>query len=243
MSAEDLENRGYAIFERLLDDAEVARLRASIMELLEEAQPDRFYSPDTVMLDERTGISSSGVFLHKLFQRRPETEALMLKPALVASLHDYLGAGVHLEETGAMISNSERPFFPWHTHIDGVDEGERLRAGRWPKVERAERVLTLLYLDDIDEARGPLYVVPRKLGDPTEPLGDEHDLDWPGKVELHPKAGTLVAIDQCTWHCAKPLTLPGHRVIAGLYVAAGHVTAPEWADPSLRDRGLAVPAG
>jgi len=237
----DLRTKGYAVFEDLLSAEEAARLRAIIMEVISEIEPPKFYSPDTVMLDERSGISSSGVFIHKLFYRRPETRALMLRAPIVQTLGALLGESAHLEETGAMVSNAERPFFPWHTHIDGIDEGVRLRANEWPRIERPERVLTLLYLDDIDDARGPLYVVPRAIGEPNEPLGSEHDLEWPGRIEITPRAGTMVALEQCTWHCARPLTLPGHRVVAGMYVAADAVEAPEWADPTLRAMPLSVP--
>ncbi len=235
-AAELLRTRGYAVFEDLLDAGEAAALRALIMDVVEELDPPSFCADPAIPLDEGAAVSQSGLVLHGIFRRRPASETLMLKPALVETLGSLLGRDARLEAAGAMVSDAARPFFAWHTHIDGADEGTRVQAGVWPEVTRCERVLALLYLDDIDETRGPLEVLPRRLGDPTAPPGVLEEREWPGRIELRPRAGTLVALEQFTWHCARSLRGPGHRVIAAIYAARRDSVEPEWMDRELASR-------
>ncbi|HJL19318.1 MAG TPA: phytanoyl-CoA dioxygenase family protein [Sandaracinaceae bacterium LLY-WYZ-13_1] len=231
--ARDLRERGYAVFPDLLDAARVRVLREAVEELVAVAAPDAFYAPDTRPVTDRVAITPTGVAHDRLLSARPDLRPTVLPERLLAPLREVLGGDLRVELVGAVISDHTRPFFRWHTHIGGVEEGERNRRGAWPAVEGVHRVLTLLYLDDLDDESGPLLVLPRRVGDPTAP---PHPLDeprWPGAVELRPRAGTLVALEQCTWHAAYSRRSPGHRRLIGGYFGAADTPVPDWADPTL----------
>lgn len=224
------------MFEDVLDAAQVGRLRDAIEALARAIDPPAYHSAETRVLSDAAMLAAPGLAIHRLLGQRPELAPLVLHPPVVDALRGVLGHDMVLELAGAVVSDQSRPFFTWHTHIDGEDEGARLRAGTWPAVTRPERVLTLLYLDDLDEEAGPLYVYPRRVGDPTAPPGDPNARRWEGQIELRPRAGTLVALEQCTWHAAASRQSPGHRVFVGCYFAAADARRPEWADAALADR-------
>lgn len=236
--AEELATRGYAVLDGYLSREEAESLRARLLTLAEPVRPPTLYEKETRALGEWAAVSASGLALRGFAGQHPALLGSYLRGPLIALLRTSLGAA-RVEELGALISDTARPFFRWHTHIGGEDEGVRFREGRWPVVERVERVLTLLYLDDVDAAAGPLYVLPRSVGEPTEPPGDIDVVDWPGRVALTPRAGSLVAIEQCTWHAAGARGREGERVLAAAYFARADVVPAEWADPAAAEIDLA----
>jgi ectoine hydroxylase-related dioxygenase (phytanoyl-CoA dioxygenase family) len=236
--AKELHERGYVVFEDLLEPSEVAWLRGEILGVVERLDPPTLYAERPQEVGENASVTTVGLAIRRLLRERPDLLRWYVRPPVRAFLAEVLGEGLRLEDAGAMVSDSARPFFSWHTHIDGEDEGVRARAERWPQVDSVRRVLTLLYLDDVDREAGPLHVVPRRVGDPTEPPGELDAVDWPGQVELTPRAGSLVAFEQCTWHAALPRRRPGHRVIAGAFFAAPSAPPAPWADPQLAELAI-----
>jgi ectoine hydroxylase-related dioxygenase (phytanoyl-CoA dioxygenase family) len=227
--------QGYASFEGVCTPDEVGRLREGIEALVREAGSPVLHSVKSQPLNDWAMLTSTGLALHRALHRRPDFVDLVLKAPVLDAVRAVLGEDMRIEVAGAVVSDAARPFFTWHTHIDGVDEGERVRAGHWPNVHRARRVLTLLYLDDLDEEGGPLLVLPRRLGDPTRPPGDLDVPDWPGHVELRVRAGTLVALEQCTWHAARSRRRPGLRMLFGCYFAAADEPPGAHTDPDIRN--------
>jgi len=231
--ARDLRERGFAVLEALVDADGVQRLRRALQGMVEELCPPRLWAKPAVTLSERAVLTSPGLAFGRFLQERPELRPWVLPEPLTDAMQATLGTDMVLELAGAVVSDATRPFFTWHTHIDGVDEGERYLSQSWPDVPSVQRVLTLLYLQDLEPEVGPLYVLPRRAGDPTPPPHDLEDRAWPGMVELRPRAGTLVALDQCTWHAAARMRTDGHRYFVGCYFASANVTSPAWADPNL----------
>lgn len=236
--AHAIETRGYAVFPDLLGADDVRRLRAAITELVADIDPPALFAQVDAPLPRphvRTPVSltATGLALSRLLSARPDLAPLTISPRVSGAMREVLGADMRLELAGAVVSDRSRPFFPWHTHIDGEAEGTRLRAGAWPDKRHAERVLTLLYLDDLDDDGGPLLVLPRRSGDPTPPPADVSAPEWPSQVELRPRAGTLVALEQCTWHAARPQRRDGLRIFVGCYLAAARAVVPPWADAEL----------
>ena len=217
MHAAALRVQGYAVLRDLLAPNEVRVVRQAVIRRVERVRPPALYSRSAIDLGDGNGVTPTGFAIGQLLERSPELEPVVLPSALREVMAATLGDDHAIELVGAVISDRRRPFFSWHTHIDREDESQRVRAGRWPAVDRVLRVLALLYLDDLNDDSGPLYVLPRQVGDPTEP---PHPLDqqrWPGMVELRPRAGTVVALEQCTWHAAKSMRGPGTRVFVGSY--------------------------
>ena len=232
--ATSLFERGYAVFEHLRAPHEVARLRAALDAARARLDPPALYAPESRPLDDDAFLTTSGLALPRFLPRHPALFPLVLDPRLLAALRQLLGP-LRLELAGGMISDPSRPFFRWHTHIDGEDEGERVRRQAWPAQRAPRRVLAILYLDDLDADGGPLLVHPRRVGDPAAPPHPIDDDDWPGQVELQPRAGTLVALEQHTWHAVRRQLRPGPRRFLGCYLAAADAPPAPWAHPDLAD--------
>jgi hypothetical protein len=216
----------------------VAELRDEIDRRVDALGPIPLWSEHPQPVSSEWVLTPTGLAIPHLLAHCPHLEASVLPPPLLAGIATMLGSGARVELAGAVVTDRARPFFPWHTHIDGEEEGVRNRAGVWPRIERLRRIFTLLYLHDVDDDGGPLRVLPRREGDPCEPVAAQTDLDWPGQVELRPRAGELVALDECTWHAARAMTRGGRRAFVGVYFAAADTPPAPWADPRLASRSL-----
>lgn len=234
-----LATQGYSVWTRSLADDGLAALAAAIGRLAAQVKPPVWRAAPPLVLGPHAQVTSAGLVLTGLLELLTAHRAAMLPEQLCRAVQQLLGQDARVEVVGAMVSDHGRPFFGWHTHLDGRDEGERMRTGVWPTPRGLRRVLTLLYLDDVDDDGGPLLVLPRRLDDPTRPPGLLSTPDWPGHVRLHPKAGTLVALDERTWHAVLPMHRAGSRTVLAVYFAARGVPAGDWADPALA--GLELP--
>lgn len=240
--ARSIRERGYAIFESICPDDEVDFIRRGIESRIEELRPPAFYSPAGEPLGDTARITPSGLALMSLLSERPELADRVLRAPVVESLRAYFGDEPRLDLSAALISDSSRPFFSWHSHLNGVDTGEYERVDSWPPMESPERVLALLYLDDLNDDTGPLLLQPRALGDPTRPPADLYAPNWPGQLEVRVPRGSVVVLEQCTWHAAQPRSTPGLRMLAASYFRAARVTRPDWADPRLASLAQSHPS-
>lgn len=231
--ADAIVTTGYAVFPHACEPSAVATLVEAIEGIVREVEPPALYAQDTVHVRDDVSITPTGLAISRLLGRRPDLAPLVLAPVVIDAIREVLGPDMRLELAGAVVSDASRPFFRWHTHIDGEEEGSRYRGGTWPVVDAVKRVLTLLYLCDLDDESGPLLVLPREVGDPTAPPASIDDPRWPGQVEVRARAGTLVALEQCTWHAAWSKKGAGHRIFVGCYFAAADAPVPAWADASL----------
>lgn len=154
-----------------------------------------------------------------LSEAAPELQESVLGPRALTVARAVLGEP-SVERTGAVVSDASRPFFAWHTHIDAEDDGVRVARRVWPPKSHIGRLIAVLYLDDLDDDGGPLLVWPRRVGDPTTPPHDLRSAAWPGQVVLQPSAGSLVLLDECTWHAARSRRRPGWRIFLGAFLAA-----------------------
>lgn len=235
--AREIIERGFSVFENAWSVQEVELLRALILDRFHEEKqlPKQLWSAKDYEINDSVSMAYTGVVIYSMVHDRPQVAELLLEPNVVESLREVLGEGMAIEVVGAVVTDETRPFFAWHTHIGGFDDGDHQSFGRWPKIDTANRITTLLYLDDIDDDGGLLLVYPRKVGDPTSPPMDPNVEPWEGQVEVRLKRGSLVAMEQCTWHTARPMRRKGLRVFLGCTFRAGHVPAPEWTDHRLRE--------
>lgn len=235
--ARELVDRGYTVFEDAWSPQEVELLRELILDRFHEEKhlPKQLWSDRDYEISDSISMAYTGVVIYSMLRDRPKVGELLLKPLVVDALRGVLGDEMAIEIVGAVVTDETRPFFAWHTHIGGYEDGDHQSFGTWPKIDTADRITTLLYLDDIDDDGGLLLVYPRKVGDPTAPRMSPNVEPWDGQVELRVRAGTLVAMEQCTWHTARPMRRKGLRVFLGCHFRAGHVKPPEWTDKTLRD--------
>jgi ectoine hydroxylase-related dioxygenase (phytanoyl-CoA dioxygenase family) len=230
----ELQARGYTVFESIYDPEWVAQIRAEIEGIHAELGHPRCFAPDNQELSPGVNLCAAGMAVRRLLQMRPRWAASILQPEVVAAMRGALGHDMVLEIAGCVVSDDSRPFFGWHMHVGGVDDGEYRKREQWPTVtNQVQRVMTLTYLQDLNEDNGPMLILPRKLGDPAAP---PHDLDaesWDGQVELRVPAGSLVAVDECTWHAVRPKRGPGLRIFLGLAYAARDAPVGGWADDEI----------
>ncbi|RMG10781.1 MAG: hypothetical protein D6729_18975, partial [Deltaproteobacteria bacterium] len=219
----------------LYDRGACARLRSALLAVWEEAgapvpyarQPDR----------PAAGVErcETGFVVHGLLGFAPQLERGLLDPRAVSALSEVLGAGLHLELCAGVVCDHHRPFFRWHTHHGGIDDELYRRRGERPWVPRIERVAMLVYLEPMTERSGQLKIYPRRVSDPVEPPFDVDERHWEGEVALTAPAGTVVFLDQSTWHAALPKT-DGRalRTFVGLWFRRADAPPAETCDPSLR---------
>ena len=230
----DLRERGYTVFERAYGEHEVRQLSDTMDRLYVEAGRPPCYSHEPTRLTPEIELCPTGLVFYKFIKRCPQYADMIVRPEIVASIRGYMGDDMELELTGAVIADSNRPFFAWHTHIGGIDDGKYRRDGVWPHFERPQRLMTLLYVNDIQADNGPLLIYPRKLGDPTPPPHDPYAFDWPDEVVVEVPRGTVVLMDQCTWHAVRAKKTPGIRSFVGCYFRSSDAPPTEWVDESIR---------
>jgi hypothetical protein len=233
-AARELLERGYTVFERIYSADEVDFIRDRLTLAYDRlgrprlsANPPSYPAPDVE-------IGPPGLVLFRLASQFPELASRLYKAPVIDAIRAVLGDDMHLEQAAGVLSDSTRPFFDWHVHTGGAD-GEYYGHKRvYTRFQRSERVTTLLYLDDITEQAGELLVYPRKLTDPTEPPLRETLESWPGQVEIRCPRGSMVVLEQCTWHAARRKESPGIRAFVGSYFAARGAVASPLFDDTLR---------
>jgi hypothetical protein len=232
--AKQLHERGFIAFEGSYSEEEVSFFREQIARrydtlgrLTTFARPPLLPAPDVE-------ISVVGLIFHKLGNHFPEFAPLLLKPEVVEAARAALGRDMHLEYACAVVCNDARPFFPWHAHVGGVDNVVYRKQGIFPTFERSERLTSLLYLDDLTDEAGTLLVYPRRIDEPTRPPYDPRRENWEGQVELSCTRGTLVLLEQCTWHAARSKRSPGLRAFIACYFTSCRAPKTSWVDTSFR---------
>lgn len=229
----ELLEQGFSVFEKAWTDAEVDQIRALLESRYEEHPPRTPWGLSDEMLADTVRLSYTGLTFLGLLQERPEIASLVLKPQILDAMRDVLGPDMQLELVGGLVTDETRPFFSWHMHIGNYDGGLIQSSGNWPVIDNARRITTLLYLNDIDEDGGLLLAYPRRIGDPTAPPFDPSLEHWEGQAEIRIPRGSLVAMEQCTWHTALPMKRPGRRMFLGCSFRAGWEPKPSWHDHNL----------
>jgi hypothetical protein len=232
--AEAIRDRGFAVFDRVYSLEDVSLFRESIERRYDALGRPATYARPPLEPAADVEISVVGLVLYKLGVHCPELAPHLFKPEILQAIRGVLGEDMHLEFTSAVVCNGDRPFFPWHMHVGGVDNVRYRKQKLFPTYERSERVTTLLYLDDLTPETGTLLVYPRRVGDPTTPPYDPALEDWEGQIELPCSRGTVVVMEQCTWHAARPKRSPGLRAYIACYFTSSAAETTSWVDDSLR---------
>ena len=235
LHASELRERGYTVLEATHSPQQVARFRSTFEDIYQRYGAPTPYDPRGRMLDDKVLINPTGFVITKLFSICPEVACELLSPRVIAVARRLLGDDATLELTGANISDSGRPFFSWHNHIGGIDVEDYRARLDFPRFDRSQRVIVVLYLDDIDERGGELRALPRAIYEPTEPPHDQMIDTWPGQVRLRFPAGSTLIFEQCTWHSVMPKQTPGHRMFVGAYLKSRDAPRPSAIDESLLD--------
>lgn len=230
-AADSLRAHGYAVLPGLMPTDRVLRMRDAMDALLDEIQPDALFAKAPRWIAPDLQVAGTGLVFHRLLGRAPELADDMLHPLAYALMREVLGEGVFVEFVGAVVCDGTRPFFEWHHHVGGIDDELSRQRGRLPAGEKPERIAMLVYLDATGPELGQLLVDPaRRTGPPPHPI---HQLEWPDMVGVSGPAGTIVFLDQVTWHAVTTRTQPGLRRFVGMWFAAADAPPSEGVDTTL----------
>ena len=228
-----LRERGFTVVERSHAPETVARFRAGLLRLYEDHGAPTPYSARGEQLGPDVQLAPTGFVITRLLALFPEFADELLSAWVVEVVSRLLGRDMHLELTGAVLCDATRPFFSWHNHIGGIDVEDYRARKTWPRFIESQRVIVVLYLDDIDAEGGELRAYPRAIRDPTEAPYDQMARDWDGQVELEFPAGSTVIFEQCTWHAALARSRPGLRMFVGAYMTSARAPKTDAIDDSL----------
>lgn len=231
--ARALRERGYAVVNGSHSQEQVARLRAALLAIYQRHGAPVPYDPKGRELGPDVLLAPTGFVITRLLAHCPELAEDLLMPRVVAAARRLLGPDVRLELTGAVICDSHRPFFSWHNHIGGIDVEDYRARREFPRFTASERLIAVLYLDDVDEDGGEIRALPRAIDGPTEPLYRQSNESWPGQERLHFEAGSTLLLEQCTWHAVMPLRRPGLRMFVGIYLKSPRAPKTVAVDDSL----------
>jgi hypothetical protein len=229
----ELFEHGYTVFERAYSEDEVRFLREHLMCAWETLGRPALRSNPPTRLANEVEVGPAGLIFHKLTRRSSQLAPRLYKREIIETLRAVLGDSMYLELPAGVLSDASRPFFDWHTHIDGVDDAHYANKRPFPTFDRSHRVTHLLYLDDLTPDNGQLLVYPRKLTDPTPPPFDPKLEYWTGQVAIDCPRGSVVVLEQCTWHAARRKTSEGVRAFVGSYFAAADAAQTPLADDAL----------
>ncbi len=232
---QDLIDRGYTVFERAYSPEEVAYLRGLLISGWERMGSPALRASPPVRPIPEAEIGPAGIVFHKLFMLDADIAPRLFKPRIMSVLRAVLGDEMRLELPAGVLSDDSRPFFDWHTHIDGVDDAYLNNQRSFEQYHQSQRVTHLLYLDDIGAGSGQLLVYPRAVTDPTTPPFNTRLESWEGEVVIECPAGSVVVIEQCTWHAARRKVSPGIRAFIGSYFRSGSAPETPFADATLKD--------
>ena len=217
---------GFLVRERIVQGELLESLRQGV-DALEEAErqdprPGEGYSDS-----RRYG----GLFMRWLFDRHPAFLPLLEFPPFLSVARAMLGPQVQIRGMTARISYPNKPNQEthWHQHHRVIPRPLP------PWFVRPHSVDVLLYLDDLNDANGPVVVLPGSHDRILEDLAPDSYGDFPGQKVLRLPAGSAVITHAGLWHRAMPTTAQGIRrrlVIIGY--------APTWmreAPYGVRDMG------
>lgn len=212
----DFAEQGYLVRERLFSPEQVEKLRAALDEVAEQ---ERHLI--------RQGRDWGGVFLRHLMDKHPAFLELFRFEPLLSVARAVLGPQVQVLPLTGRLSypDGTGQATPWHHH-------QRVLPEPMPPFFCRPHVLdALLYLDDADDANGPLCVVPGTHNRIHEEFpGGPHD-DFADQIILRVPAGSCILIHGNLWHRALPTTAEGTmRRLLILPYAASWLKLPSYGE-------------
>ncbi len=212
-----LETEGYAVLPSLVGQAECARYEATLERAWRRVGEPPLFSQEDVHVEPGMHVSPVGLACAGILRHAPGLADLLLRPVLLDLFARTLGEGFELELGTGVVCDASRGFLFWHHHAGGIDEPD-LRRKSYPHPSGVERIGCTLYTTPLDDAFGTLLVHPRRADSPTAPPHEPGRVPWPGAKEVRAPAGSVVLLDQGTWHAATPMRRAGHRYFFAFFV-------------------------
>ncbi len=208
---------GFLVRERLFE-AHLERLRSAL---------DEVVATEYGELGRRSAVQSSrqygGLYVWHLMNKHPTFLELLSCQPIISVIRAVLGPQVQVRGTWGRIAYPGEPNQETHWHFHQRVIPEPLP----PFFCRPHIVDALIYLDDVNDANGPLCVVPGSHQWIEEDLADDDYLDKPGQRLLHLAAGSCVLVHGSLWHRAMPTRRDG-TIRRTLLVGFGPTWMKRW---------------
>ncbi len=205
-----LVSQGFLVRERMFGPEQLARLRNA----LDEVAAREVEGGMSVSTSPRFG----GLFLRHLMDKNPAFLELFNFPPLISIARAVLGPQIQVKAMTARIAYPDQPKQETHWHFH-----QRVIPDPMPAWFTRPHVLDcLIYLDDVNDANGPLCIVPGSHNRIQEDLPGDVYGELPGQVILRLPAGSVVLLHGALWHRALPTTPQGtvRRLLILPYCAA-----------------------
>jgi len=205
-----LERDGHYVLRREFAAAEVAELRAEILDVYRRVPPD--------MRAGRTSPANAEMFRYEMFNRSELCQRAIARPAVLAILEPLLGGDCHAISCTSWRNPPGSDSAPrgqeWH--VDGGPHVPRAEGVEWPAQVPYPIfvVATHVYLQDVSIDDGPTACVPGShtsgCRPPTERVWDL-DLEYQGRrsVVHFARAGDVGFFVSDVWHRRLPPTRAG----------------------------------
>jgi ectoine hydroxylase-related dioxygenase (phytanoyl-CoA dioxygenase family) len=217
---QQLVNQGYLVREALLTAEGLAALRQALDAL--EAQERQGKSV--------TGRGFGGLFLRHLGDKHPLFREMVKFAPTLSIARAMLGPLVQIRGFSARISYPNEPSqeVQWHIHQQVISDPLP------PFFVHPHGLDCLLYLDDLNDANGPLCFLPGSHWNTRYHTASEDFEDKPGQVIVRAPAGSCVIIHSNLWHRALPTTPAGtkRRLIIMTYTPTWMKQAPYGVRPT-----------
>jgi ectoine hydroxylase-related dioxygenase (phytanoyl-CoA dioxygenase family) len=214
---EFLAEQGYLIYERLFSEEQTEELRQALDWVAEQEGHTA-----------RSGQNWGGIFLRHLMEKHPAFLKLFRFEPGLSLARATLGPQVQvLPMTGRIAyPDADGQATPWHIH-------QRVLPKPLPPFFSMPHVLDcLIYLDDVDDASGPLCIVPgsHKRIHEEFPHATYHE-DLPDQKVIRVPAGSCAVIHGNVFHRGLPTTPAGKtRRLLILPYAASWIQLPTFGE-------------
>ena len=193
---EQLATQGYLVRERLFPREELQRLR----DALDTVEADEV-RPENIGRGENFG----GWFPRHLMDKHPTFLELVQFAPTLSVARALLGPYVRVRQLGGRVSYPNEPNQQTHWHIH-----RRHTAPPLPAFYAFPHTIDcLIYLDDTDDANGPLAILPGSHLGTHDGLQGGDLTEKPEQVTLRLPAGSCVMMHSNVWHRAYTTTPEG----------------------------------
>lgn len=194
---QQLVNQGYLVRESLFTEEGLACLR-SAMDAVEAAERQG---------KDVTSRRFGGLFIRYLADKHPTFCSMLKFQPTLSVARAVLGPLVQIRGFSARISYPNEPNqeTQWHIHQQVISDPLP------PFFVHPHGLDCLIYLDELNDANGPLCFLPSSHWNTRYHTPNEDFEDKPGQIVVRAPAGSCVIIHSNLWHRALPTTPAGRK--------------------------------
>ena len=205
----ELEEYGYTVVERLLDEGTLQRARQSILNQLERKVGFR---PDPDSFDGELPLA------HFLLFEDPVFEEILMNETMLALSSYLLGRSFHLSSMTCHARGPKNAYLKFHSDTPGPV----------PYSPHSIVANCNFALVDYTKEAGCISIVPRSHSLCRQPVSGEGDpYRNPHAKPIEVPAGSMILYHGNTWHGAYRRDIPGIRMNLAVYMCRNHVVPQE----------------